>query len=219
MLEIIYALKDFVVSHVYLFLFLGTFFEGLNTIVLAGFLASFEKVLLSATFPLLLFAHILNGYAWYLVGRKSGDFVLRRFGGKKGVEKTMERIGRYFDRYSGRAVILSKFTLGFEIATLTLAGSLKYNFKKFSLYNAVGSLGWVSMTLFVGYFFGQSFKFFFTAIKNISLAIVFLAIAIALIYIFALFLKRHYKHYLQMRERVHNLGGRFADRWDKLFGE
>lgn len=178
-----------IVSYKYLFLFLGAMIEGLNTMVLGGFLVSVNTIKLLPTFLLFLLAYTINGYIWYTVGYFAGAKPIDKWGRKdqKG-RKIIEKVEEYFSKYSGRAIILTKFTFSLTIATLIMAGSLKYNLRKFTLYNFIGSVGWVAVTLFVGYFFGQSYKLFFVYLKNFTYGLVFLGGAIALIYIIKLIL-------------------------------
>ena len=75
-----------------------------------------------------------------------------------------------------------------------MAGSLKYNLRKFALYNFIGSVGWVAMTLFIGYFFGQSYKFFIVYLRNFTYFLVFLGGAIAVIYAIKLFMKSAFEY-------------------------
>jgi len=161
--------------------------EGLNTMVLGGFLVSVNTVKLLPLFLLFVLAYTINGYIWYTVGYFAGAKPIDKWGRKdeKG-KKIIERVESYFNKYSGRAIIITKFTFSLTVATLIMAGSLKYNLKKFSLYNFIGSIGWVAVTLFVGYFFGQSYKLFFVYLKHFTYGLIFLSGAIALIYIIKL---------------------------------
>ena len=175
------------IAHKYLFLFLGAMIEGLNTMVLGGFLVSVNSIKLLPTFLLFILAYTLNGYIWYTVGYFAGAKPIDKWGRKKEKSKrVIEKIEHYFTKYSGRAIVITKFTFSLTVATLIMAGSLKYSLKKFTLYNFVGSIGWVTVTLFVGYFFGESYKFFLVYLKNFTYALVFLGGAIVLVYVIKL---------------------------------
>ena len=175
------------IAHKYLFLFLGAMIEGLNTMVLGGFLVSVNSIKLLPTFLLFILAYTLNGYIWYTVGYFAGAKPIDKWGRKKEKSKrVIEKVEHYFTKYSGRAIVITKFTFSLTVATLIMAGSLKYSLKKFTLYNFVGSIGWVTVTLFVGYFFGESYKFFLVYLKNFTYALVFLGGAIVLVYVIKL---------------------------------
>lgn len=214
-LQFIETVFPALIAHKYLFLFLGAMIEGLNTMVLGGFLVSVNTIKLLPTFLLFLLAYTINGYIWYTVGYFAGAKPIDKWGRKdqKG-RKIIEKVEEYFSKYSGRAIILTKFTFSLTIATLIMAGSLKYNLRKFTLYNFIGSVGWVAVTLFVGYFFGQSYKLFFVYLKNFTYGLVFLGGAIALIYIIKLMLGSAFVKSLFITDKIRELTVKLRDGLD-----
>ncbi|MBI2676427.1 MAG: DedA family protein [Candidatus Yanofskybacteria bacterium] len=193
----------YLISYKYLFLFLGGLIEGMNVLVLAGFIASSGQVNLWVILPILIFAHFLNGCGWYLVGYFGGAKALDKWGHKNKLgHQIINRIEEYFEKYSGRAIMFAKFTFSLEIATMILSGSLKYNLKKFFKYNLYGSVGWVFVTVFIGYFFAESFKIFFSFVKDFTLFLIFLALAIVLIYVIKILLKRYFVRYLIVQQKI-----------------
>ena len=205
------------VEYKYLLLFLGSIFEGLNSMVLGGFLVSVGTVKLLPIFLIFTLGYVLNGYLWYAVGYFAGakpiDKWVRK--DKKG-KKIMEKVEGYFHRYSGRAIVITKFTFSLTVATLIMAGSLKYNLKKFALYNFIGSIGWVAATLFIGYFFGQSYKFFLEYLKGLTYVIVFLGGAIALVYVLKVIFGSAFIKSLLLREKFKELSNKLKDGIDKF---
>lgn len=204
LLDFIQNHAPYLVTYKYLFLFLGGMIEGMNTLVLAGFIASTGQIKLYFIIPLLVVAHSINGYLWYAVGYYGGAKSLDKWGRRNKLSRQIiETIQGYFEKYSARAIMFAKFTFSLEIATLIMAGSLKYDLKRFSKYNFLGSVGWVAMAVFTGYFFGESFQFFFSLIKNFTLFLVFLAGAIALIYILKIVIKRSFVRYIIIQQKLH----------------
>jgi len=174
-------------SHKYIFLFLGAMIEGLNTMVLGGFLVSTKAIPLLPTFLVFTLGYTINGYLWYAVGYWGGSKPIDKWGRTQPKsDKIIKTVQEYFERHSGLAIIITKFTFSLTIAALIMAGSLKYNLRRFTVYNFIGSIGWVSLTLFIGYFFGQSYRFFFVYIKNFTYLLIFLGGAIILVYILKL---------------------------------
>jgi len=217
LLQFIQERLPFLVDHIYLFLFIGGTLEGLNSLILGGFLASFGQVKLFIILPLLVIAHTLNGFIWYSVGYLGGAKSLDRWAYKdKRGRAIMDKIYHYFKKYSGRAIMFAKFTFSLEIATMILSGSLKYNLREFFKFSFLGSVFWVTLTVLVGYFFGESFKLFFTILKNFTIAMAFLGGAIALIYVIKIILKKRYVNYLIWRERIKDWRGRLLDNFDKF---
>jgi membrane protein DedA with SNARE-associated domain len=207
----------FLVTYKYFFLFLGGMVEGLNTLVLAGFISSTGQVKLYIIIPLLIVAHSINGYLWYAVGYFGGSKSLDKWGHQHHLSHSIiNTIQSYFEKYSARAIMFAKFTFSLEIATLILSGSLKYNLKEFSKYNFLGSVGWVSVAVLVGYFFGQSFQIFFSLIKNFTLLLVFLAGAIALIYVIKILIKRYFVRYLFIQQKLREWAEKIREELDGL---
>lgn len=208
------------VSHKYIFLFLGSLIEGLNTMVLGGFLVSVGVINLSPISAIFILGYTLNGYIWYSVGYFAGAKPIDKWVRKdpKG-QKIIERVEYYFNKYSGRAIILTKFTFSLTIATLIMAGSLKYNFKKFSLYNFLGSLGWVIATLGVGYFFGEGYKLLADYLRNFTYFVIFLAAGIALIYVIKLSFKSAFIKSLIAGEKLRFLSEKLKYGLDKFMSD
>jgi len=150
--------------------------------------------------------YVLNGFAWYLIGLFGGATTLDKWGHKHKISHdVIDKVSMYFNQHSGKAIILTKFTFGFTIAIMIMAGSFRYSLKKFFLYNSIGSLGWAALTMGVGYFFGEGLKLLTDAVKNFSLFIVFLALAIAALYLIKIILKKYFKFTIKWNERLKQL--------------
>ena len=209
-----------IVEYKYLLLFLGSIFEGLNSMVLGGFLVSTGTIKLIPIFLIFTVGYVLNGYLWYFIGYFAGAKPIDKWGrGKPKSRKIVEKVEEYFGKYSGRAIIFTKFTFSLTIATLIMAGSLKYDLKKFSLYNFIGSIGWVLATLFIGYFFGQSYKFFIDSLVNITYLILFLGGAVALVYILKLMFGSAFTKSLLLKDKLKEFSDKLKDGIDKFLSD
>lgn len=200
----------------YLFLLIATFIEGFNSIILAGFLASLGTVAIIPAVLICIVGDFFNGWAWYAVGYFGGAKPIDKWGrNKPKSRKIIETVERYFHRYSGRAIIFTKLTWSLTIATMIMAGSFKYNFRKFSLYNFIGGLGWVGITFGVGYVFGKGYKAV-AFVNNIGFVLLFFAGAILLVYTFKVIFKSKFIQSLYTMERLRDLGDKFRDGIDQF---
>jgi membrane-associated protein len=207
-----------IITYKYTFLFLGAAIEGLNTMVLGGFLISTNALPLLPTFIVFTLGYTVNGYLWYLVGYFAGSKPIDKWGRRKPKsQKIIETVQYYFEKHSGKAIIVTKFTFSLTIVALIMAGSLKYNLKKFSLYNFIGSIGWVALTLFIGFFFGESYKFFFIYLKNFTYFLVFLGGAIALIYIIKAIFRSAFVKTVLAHDSVRHYREKFKNGIDKIW--
>ena len=212
LLNLIQNHAPYLIAYKYFFLFLGGMLEGMNTLVLAGFIASSGQIKLFYIWPLLIVAHTINGFGWYLVGYLGGAKALDKWGHRNKLShQIIGKIQNYFEKYSGRAIMFAKFTFTLEIATMILSGSLKYNLKKFAKYNFYGSIGWVSMTVFIGYFFAESFKIFFSFVKDFTLFLIFLGGAISLLYIIKILLKKYFVRYIYIQQKIQEWGEKLRE--------
>ena len=210
----------FLVEHKYIFIFIGAAIEGMNTTILAGFLASVASISLWPAFFICLAGEVVNGFAWYTVGYYAGSKPIDKWGRKdKKSRSIIEKVEEYFHRYSGRAILFAKITWSLTIATMITAGSLKYNLKKFAWYNFLGSALWIGMVFFVGFFFGESYKYLFDYLKNFVLVLVFLGGAIAIGYVIKIIIRSAYIKSLFLTDRLKELSEKLKDGIDKLLSE
>ena len=191
------------ISHKYLFLFIGAAIEGLSALVIGGFLVATNGVQFLPALMAFSFGHTLNGYIWYAVGYYGGAKSIDRWGRpKENSRKIIEKVEDYFKRHSGKAIFITKFTFSLTIATQIMAGSFKYDLRKYSWYNFIGSVCWATFAMSIGYFFGQSYKLLFVYLKDFSLFIIFLAGAIALIYVMKAIIRSAFIQSILMHESI-----------------
>ena len=200
----------------YLFLLVATAIEGFNSIILAGFLVSLGTVGFVPALLICIAGDFLNGWAWYAVGYLGGAKPIDKWGRKDPKSrKIIETVERYFHRYSGRAIIFTKLTWSLTIATMIMAGSFKYDFKKFSLYNFIGGCGWVAITFTVGLLFGRGYRAV-SLVNNLGYIMLFLGIAILVVFLFKLIFKSKFIQSLTAMEHLRGLGERIQDSIDKF---
>ncbi len=208
------------IHYKYLFIFLGATIEGMNTTILAGFLASVASISLWPAFFICLTGEVINGFAWYAVGYYAGAKPIDKWGRKdQKSRKIIEKVEEYFKRYSGRAILFAKVTWSLTIATMITAGSFKYDLKRFAWYNFLGSVIWVGMVFFVGFFFGESYKYLFDYLKNFVFILVFLGGAIAIGYLIKMIFRLAYIKTLFVTEQLRELGDKLKDGIDKFLSD
>ena len=200
------------ITHKYLFLFLGATLEGLSALVIGGFLVSTDAIQFFPALAAFTLGHTINGYIWYAVGYYTGAKSLDKWGrSKEKSRKIIERVEYYFKRHSGKAIFLTKFTFSLTVGTQIMAGSLKYDLKQYSWYNFLGSACWAIFAMSIGYFFGQSYKLLFVYVKDVALGIAFLGGAIALLYVLKFIFKSEFIRSILMYDRVKDIGTKIKD--------
>ena len=99
-------------------------------------------------------AAFLGGEVGYLIGHKLGPKVFeRKETGLFSVEN-VRRTNAFFARFGGFAVILARFVPIVRTFAPVAAGVGHMDYRKYSLYNAIGALVWGSGLTFGGYLLG-----------------------------------------------------------------
>jgi membrane-associated protein len=100
------------------------------------------------------FAAFLGGEVGYLIGHKLGPRVFeRKESGLFSVEN-VRRTNGFFERFGGLAVIVARFVPIVRTFAPVAAGVGHMNYKKYSLYNAIGALIWGAGLTFGGWVLG-----------------------------------------------------------------
>ena len=146
-----------ILEYRYAILLVIALFEGTGTIITAGALTAagiFEWPYVLAVCTL---AEIFDGYLWYSVGYFFGAKPIEYFTRNSPARQAfMAAVRKHSDRSAGLVVLAVKLTYSITNPTLILIGSLKYDIKRYSFYNLIGSIGWAAILLSLGYTFGRT---------------------------------------------------------------
>jgi membrane-associated protein len=107
-------------------------------------------------------ATLLVFYAAAILGNTSNYWIARFFGSRildsgKVKALTPERLAKldeFFEKYGGLTIVITRFMPFFRTFAPFIAGTGHMNFGKFTLFNTIGGVAWVSLFVLVGYFFG-----------------------------------------------------------------
>ena len=95
-------------------------------------------------------AAFLGGEVGYLIGHKVGPRIFeRKESGIFSIEN-VKRTNAFFERFGGLAVIVARFVPIVRTFAPVAAGVGHMNYKKYSLYNAIGAIIWGSGLTFAG---------------------------------------------------------------------
>jgi membrane-associated protein len=127
-----------------------------------------------AMLALLMFAAFAGNAVNYSVGRFIGPRVFS--GTFRFLNKAyLDRAHAFFEQYGGKAIVLARFVPIVRTFVPFVAGAASMTTGTFVLYNAVGAIGWVSLCLGAGWFFGN-----IPLIKNnfslVTIGIVFVSV-------------------------------------------
>lgn len=136
-----------------------------------------------------IFATLVVFYAAAILGNTSNYWIARFFGAriidsgkvKALTKERMDKLDYFFQKYGGLTIVITRFMPFFRTFAPFIAGMGHMNFSKFTLFNTIGGVAWVSLFVLVGYFFGgvpfvqEHFEVIVLGIVAVSVAPAFIA--------------------------------------------
>ena len=153
------------------------FLPGDSLLFAAGvFSADGGGLNLIATLLIFYAAAILGNTSNYWIARFLGQRIIDSGKVKSLTPERMEKLDRFFEKYGGLTIVITRFMPFFRTFAPFIAGTGHMNFGKFTMFNAIGGISWVSLFVLVGYFFGgvefvqQHFEIIILGIVAVSVA-------------------------------------------------
>lgn len=137
-----------------------------------------------------IWATLLVFYVAAILGNTS-NYWIARFFGKRIIDsgkvkaltpERMAKLDHFFERYGGLTIIITRFMPFFRTFAPFIAGTGHMNFAKFTFFNVIGGVSWVSLFVLVGYFFGgvpfvqEHFEIIVIGIVLVSVAPAFIGV-------------------------------------------
>ncbi len=156
-------LREYLATHGYWVLFIGTFLEGEVVLILAGFLA-FEGYLTLPGVILAAWAGSFTGdQIYFYLGRIKGRFLLKRF---HSIARKFREAMRLVEKYGTLVAFISRYTYGLRIILPIILGLTKLSPRRFFLLNLLSALSWASLFALGGYLFGKSAALLFDDVSR-----------------------------------------------------
>ena len=137
-------------------LLVGFLLPGDTLLVITGLIAFYPGIGFDIWWVALFIAlaAFLGGEVGYLIGHKAGPRIFeRKETGVFSIEN-VKRTNAFFARFGGLAVILARFVPIVRTFAPVAAGVGHMDYRKYSLYNAIGALIWGAGLTFLGYGLG-----------------------------------------------------------------
>lgn len=140
-------------------LFFGFFLPGDYLLVLAGLLCATNILDVSIVVLLLavIAAGILGNYAGYWFGYRTGPMLFKRNESLFFKKRYVTMAEEFYAKYGGMALVLGRFFPIIRTFAPIFAGVVKVNFKKFTIFNIIGSATWVCTLTLAGFFLGKKY--------------------------------------------------------------
>jgi membrane protein DedA with SNARE-associated domain len=151
----------------------GVPLPGETVLLLASFLAYSEHELqLSWVMVVGTVATTLGGELGFALGRNGGRPLIERYRDVFFIRaESVARGERLFEHYGPATVFLARFLFGMRVLASLLAGALHMPWRKFSLYNFLGAVVWVSAICGAGYLFGGQWSRLAHDLKRFDLVV------------------------------------------------
>jgi membrane-associated protein len=130
------------------------FLPGDSLLFATGALAAIGSLNIITCFVLLLLAVFLGDNTNYWIGHLIGP---KAFSGKIKFlnQESLAKTHAYFEKYGGKTVIMARFIPIVRTFSPFVAGVGAMTYPRFLLFSIAGSIMWVTLFLFGGYFFGN----------------------------------------------------------------
>ena len=138
-------------------LLVGFFLPGDNLILLAGILCRAKPELMQVNYvtlaTLMILAAFIGNSFGYWFGVKAGEKLYSKKDSLFFKQKHIELTKHYYQKYGGNTtLIIARFLPIVRTFAPVIAGIIKVDFLRFSLFNILGALAWIISLSGIGYF-------------------------------------------------------------------
>jgi len=172
--------------------FFGFFLPGDYLLVLAGIFCS--NGMINTSIYILVLSLITAGFlgncVGYWFGYRTGDVLFTKNDSWFFKKRYIHVAEEFYTKHGGKALVLGRFLPIIRTFAPIFAGIVRVDFKKFTMYNLIGSVAWVTILTLTGYFLGRKYP---TQIQDYLQYIVIGLIVVTTIPLVITLLKRRFK--------------------------
>jgi len=138
-------------------LLIGFFLPGDSLLFVVGLFVGNGAIgtPLWATCLILFIAAFAGNLLGYWIGRRAGPSLFRRENSRIFKKKYIDHTEEFFNRYGAAAIILGRFIAIVRTFITVLAGAGKMDFRRYTLYSAIGAALWTVSLTVLGYLIGN----------------------------------------------------------------
>lgn len=130
------------------------FLPGDSLVFAMGAIISKTHLNLGYIFIILCMSAVLGDTVNYHIGRYIGPKIFEKERIRLLNKENLLKTQAFYDKYGGKTIIMARFIPIIRTFAPFVAGIGKMSYRRFISYNAIGGISWISLLLFVGYFFG-----------------------------------------------------------------
>jgi membrane-associated protein len=136
-------------------LVVAPFLPGDSLLFVAGTLAAAGDMYIHGLFAALATASFLGDNTNYWIGRFVGPRVFKRERSRLLNPEHLARTQRFYDRYGARTIFLARFVPVIRTFAPFVAGIGRMQYPRFLFYSFSGSIAWVGLLAYAGFYFGN----------------------------------------------------------------
>ncbi|HNB81040.1 MAG TPA: VTT domain-containing protein [Chitinophagaceae bacterium] len=158
-------------------LFVGFFLPGDSLLFVAGlFIDDLAREFFDVPYVLIMLmvaiAGVLGNAVGYWFGKKSGPFLYNRKDSFFFKQRHLNSAKRFYEKNGALTVIAARFIPIIRTFVPIVAGIVKMDKRKFTLYNIIGSFAWVFSMMMAGHLLGKQFPWIKDRIEVIVILII-----------------------------------------------
>ena len=149
----------------YVIVFLFAYLDALvpivpseTAVITAGVVAAAGDLSLGLIIPAAAVGAFLGDNTAYLVGRRFGARATARFFPGEKARHRIEWADEQLRERGGELIAVGRFIPGGRTAVALSAGTLRYPWRRFLLFDAAAALGWAAYSALLGYYGGRTFE-------------------------------------------------------------
>jgi membrane-associated protein len=129
-----------------------------TAVITAGVVAASGDLNLLLVIPAAAAGAFLGDNSAYLIGRRFGERVTRRFFSGEKAQRRIEWAKEQLGERGGQLIAVGRFIPGGRTAVTLSAGLLRFPWRRFVLYDAAAAVAWALYAALLGYFGGKTFE-------------------------------------------------------------
>ncbi|HVS58837.1 MAG TPA: DedA family protein [Candidatus Saccharimonadales bacterium] len=133
----------------------GFFFPGDTLLLAAGIFAATGKLSVVAVIIVASLAAIAGDNTGYHIGKSLGPRLFRKKDGILFRQHYLEQAEKFFEVYGSKTMAMAHFIPVVRTFAPVVAGASRMPHGKFSLFDAIGDIGWAILVTLLGYWFGS----------------------------------------------------------------
>jgi membrane-associated protein len=129
-----------------------------TAVITAGVVAAAGDLSLALVIPAAAAGAFLGDNTAYLIGRRFGSRVTDRFFSGEKARRRIEWAQNQLRERGGELIAIGRFIPGGRTAVTLSAGTLRFRWRRFILFDAAAALGWALYASLLGYLGGRAFE-------------------------------------------------------------